>query len=150
MSETDVLFESNIPDLELLAKGKVRDIYALDDSHLLIVTTDRLSAYDVVMNDPVPNKGRILTGISNFWFKMMEDIIPNHLTNIKIDKYISDKNLLKQLTGRAIVVKKLKPLAIEAVARGYLIGSGWRDYQKTGAVCGLVIQKNLQQILKGR
>tara|TARA_B100001142_G_C14233765_1_gene616467 strand:+ start:164 stop:1054 length:891 start_codon:yes stop_codon:yes gene_type:complete len=148
MSETDVLFESNIPDLELLAKGKVRDIYALDDSHLLIVTTDRLSAYDVVMNDPVPNKGRILTGISNFWFKMMEDIVPNHLTNIKIDKYISDKDLLKQLTGRAIVVKKLKPLAIEAVARGYLIGSGWRDYQKTGAVCGLAIQKNLQQAQK--
>lgn len=148
MCDTDVLFESNIPDLKLLAKGKVRDIYDLNDNHLLIVTTDRLSAYDVVMSEPVPNKGRILTGISNFWFKMMEDIIPNHLTDIAIEKYIHDKNLIKQLDGRAIVVKKLKPLPIEAVARGYLIGSGWRDYQKTGTVCGISIQKNLQQAQK--
>ena len=148
MCDTDVLFESNIPDLELLAKGKVRDIYDLNDNHLLIVTTDRLSAYDVVMSEPVPNKGRILTGISNFWFKMMEDIIPNHLTDIAIEKYIHDKNLIKQLDGRAIVVKKLKPLPIEAVARGYLIGSGWRDYQKTGTVCGISIQENLQQAQK--
>ena len=94
MCDTDVLFESNIPDLKLLAKGKVRDIYDLNDNHLLIVTTDRLSAYDVVMSEPVPNKGRILTGISNFWFKMMEDIIPNHLTDIAIEKYIHDKNLI--------------------------------------------------------
>ena len=145
MNDTDVLFESNIPNLKLLARGKVRDIYDLDNDHLLIVTTDRLSAYDVVMPNAVPGKGKILTEISNFWFKMMEDIIPNHLTEISIDQYISDKKLLKQLKARAIIVKKLKPLPIEAVVRGYLIGSGWRDYQETGKVCGISIPKNIKQ-----
>ena len=145
MNDTDVLFESNIPNLKLLARGKVRDIYDLDNDHLLIVTTDRLSAYDVVMPNAVPGKGKILTEISNFWFKMMEDIIPNHLTEISIDQYISDKKLLKQLKARALIVKKLKPLPIEAVVRGYLIGSGWRDYQETGKVCGISIPKNIKQ-----
>ena len=145
MNDTDVLFESNIPNLKLLARGKVRDIYDLDNDHLLIVTTDRLSAYDVVMPNAVPGKGKILTEISNFWFKMMEDIIPNHLTEISIDQYICDKKLLKQLKARAIIVKKLKPLPIEAVVRGYLIGSGWRDYQETGKVCGISIPKNIKQ-----
>jgi len=145
MNDTDVLFESNIPNLKLLARGKVRDIYDLDNDHLLIVTTDRLSAYDVVMPNAVPGKGKILTEISNFWFKMMEDIIPNHLTEISIDQYISDRKLLKQLKARAIIVKKLKPLPIEAVVRGYLIGSGWRDYQETGKVCGISIPKNIKQ-----
>jgi len=145
MNDTDVLFESNIPNLKLLTRGKVRDIYDLDNDHLLIVTTDRLSAYDVVMPNAVPGKGKILTEISNFWFKMMEDIIPNHLTEISIDQYISDKKLLKQLKARAIIVKKLKPLPIEAVVRGYLIGSGWRDYQETGKVCGISIPKNIKQ-----
>lgn len=145
MNDTDVLFESNIPNLKLLARGKVRDIYDLDNDHLLIVTTDRLSAYDVIMPNAVPGKGKILTEISNFWFKMMEDIIPNHLTEISIDQYISDKKLLKQLKARAIIVKKLKPLPIEAVVRGYLIGSGWRDYQETGKVCGISIPKNIKQ-----
>ena len=145
MNDTDVLFESNIPNLKLLARGKVRDIYDLDNDHLLIVATDRLSAYDVIMPNAVPGKGKILTEISNFWFKMMEDIIPNHLTEISIDQYISDKKLLKQLKARAIIVKKLKPLPIEAVVRGYLIGSGWRDYQETGKVCGISIPKNIKQ-----
>ena len=145
MNDTDVLFESNIPNLKLLARGKVRDIYDLDNDHLLIITTDRLSAYDVVMPNAVPGKGKILTEISNFWFKMMEDIIPNHLTEISIDQYISDRKLLKQLKARAIIVKKLKPLPIEAVVRGYLIGSGWRDYQETGKVCGISIPKNIKQ-----
>jgi phosphoribosylaminoimidazole-succinocarboxamide synthase len=145
MNDTNVLFESNIPNLKLLARGKVRDIYDLDNDHLLIVTTDRLSAYDVVMPNAVPGKGKILTEISNFWFKMMEDIIPNHLTEISIDQYISDKKLLKQLKARTIIVKKLKPLPIEAVVRGYLIGSGWRDYQETGKVCGISIPKNIKQ-----
>ena len=145
MNDTDVLFESNIPNLKLLTRGKVRDIYDLDNDHLLIVTTDRLSAYDVVMPNAVPGKGKILTEISNFWFKMMEDIIPNHLTEISIDQYICDKKLLKQLKARAIIVKKLKPLPIEAVVRGYLIGSGWRDYQETGKVCGISIPKNIKQ-----
>lgn len=145
MNDTDVLFESNIPNLKLLARGKVRDIYDLDNDHLLIVTTDRLSAYDVIMPNAVPGKGKILTEISNFWFKMMEDIIPNHLTEISIDQYISDKKLLKQLKARAIIVKKLKPLPIEAVVRGYLIGSGWRDYQETGKVCGISIPKDIKQ-----
>ena len=145
MNDTDVLFESNIPNLKLLTRGKVRDIYDLDNDHLLIVTTDRLSAYDVVMPNAVPGKGKILTEISNFWFKMMEDIIPNHLTEISIDQYISDRKLLKQLKARAIIVKKLKPLPIEAVVRGYLIGSGWRDYQETGKVCGISIPKNIKQ-----
>tara|TARA_B110000438_G_scaffold73309_1_gene73413 strand:+ start:2716 stop:3606 length:891 start_codon:yes stop_codon:yes gene_type:complete len=145
MNDTDVLFESNIPNLKLLARGKVRDIYDLDNDHLLIVTTDRLSAYDVVMPNAVPGKGKILTEISNFWFKMMEDIIPNHLTEISIDQYISDRKLLRQLKTRAIIVKKLKPLPIEAVVRGYLIGSGWRDYQETGKVCGISIPKNIKQ-----
>jgi len=145
MHDTDVLFESNILNLKLIARGKVRDIYDLDNDHLLIVTTDRLSAYDVVMPNAVPGKGKILTEISNFWFKMMEDIVPNHLTEINIEQYISDEKLLKQLKERAIIVKKLKPLPIEAVVRGYLIGSGWRDYQETGKVCNISIPKGKKQ-----
>jgi phosphoribosylaminoimidazole-succinocarboxamide synthase len=142
---SSALFESSIPDLPLLARGKVRDIYAVDDRHLLIVTTDRLSAYDVVLPDPVPGKGEVLTQISNFWFAMMEDIVPNHLSELTLDSVISDTTLADDLASRSIVVKRLEPLPIEAVARGYLIGSGWRDYQSTGKVCGIGLPVGLPQ-----
>ena len=139
------LFESSIPNLDLIARGKVRDMYAIDDQHLLIVTTDRLSAYDVILPDPVPGKGEVLTQISNFWFPMMEDIVPNHLTNKALDSVISDPTLLDELAPRSIIVKRLEPLPVEAVVRGYLIGSGWRDYQRTGTVCGISLPAGLQQ-----
>jgi phosphoribosylaminoimidazole-succinocarboxamide synthase len=148
MTTTDPLFKSFIPSLPLLARGKVRDIYAVGDRHLLIVTTDRLSAYDVVLPDPIPGKGRVLTAISMFWFRMMEDIIPNHLTERSLESVIGDDALRGLLSGRAIVVKRLKPLPIEAVVRGYLIGSGWRDYQSSGRVCGIELPKGLEQAAK--
>jgi phosphoribosylaminoimidazole-succinocarboxamide synthase len=139
------LFESDIADLPLLGRGKVRDIYAIDADYLLIVTTDRLSAYDVVMPDPVPGKGEILTRISNFWFAMMADIVPNHLTGRGLDGIISDAGLRKALEPRSVVCRRLRPLPIEAVVRGYLIGSGWRDYQACGKVCGIVLPPGLRQ-----
>ncbi len=139
------LFESSIPDLPLLARGKVRDIYTVDDQHLLIVTTDRLSAYDVILPDPIPGKGEVLTQISNFWFHMMEDIVPNHLSELTLGAIISNKTLADDLASRSIVVKRLSPLPIEAIARGYLIGSGWRDYQDTGKVCGTDLPAGLPQ-----
>jgi phosphoribosylaminoimidazole-succinocarboxamide synthase len=145
MNDTDALFESAIPGLPIIGRGKVRDIYSVDDDHLLIVTTDRLSAYDVIMPDPVPGKGRVLTQLSNFWFRMMEDLIPNHLTNISLSAVINDPLLAESLASRAIVVKRLKPLPIEAVVRGYLIGSGWRDYLETGAICGIPLPSGLPQ-----
>jgi phosphoribosylaminoimidazole-succinocarboxamide synthase len=139
------LFESSIPDLDLIARGKVRDMYAVDERHLLIVTTDRLSAYDVILPDPIPGKGEVLTRISNFWFRMMGDIVPSHLTNKPLDSIISDQTLLDELSPRSIIVKRLKPLPIEAVVRGYLIGSGWRDYQDTGMLCGIELPSGLRQ-----
>jgi len=139
------LFESSIPGLDLIARGKVRDMYAVDEQHLLIVTTDRLSAYDVILPDPVPGKGEVLTQISNFWFRMMEDIVPNHLTDMALDSIISDQALLDELSPRSILVKRLEPLPIEAVARGYLIGSGWRDYQESRMLCGIELPSGLQQ-----
>jgi phosphoribosylaminoimidazole-succinocarboxamide synthase len=145
MTDNDALFESSVPGLPLLGRGKVRDIYAVDDGHLLIVTTDRLSAYDVVMPDPVPGKGEILTRISTFWFRMMEDLAPNHLTDRRLDSIIHDPELLEVLGPRSIIVKRLKPLPIEAVVRGYLIGSGWRDYRETGKVCGIALPPGMEQ-----
>jgi len=142
------LFESDIPSLKLLARGKVRDIYDLDKNHIMIVATDRLSAYDVIMPEAVPEKGKILTRLSNFWFKMMEDFVPNHLTNIDIDQYVKDKELARKLKERAIIVKKLEPLPIESVVRGYLIGSGWRDYKKYGEICGIALPKGMQKAQK--
>ena len=141
----DSLYESDIPSLPLLGRGKVRDIYAVDDDHLLIVTTDRLSAYDVVLPDPVPGKGEILTRISNFWFAMMADLLPNHLTDRSLGSVIKDAGLCRSLAARSIIVRRLRPLPIEAVIRGYLIGSGWRDYRQTGAVCGIEIAPGLEQ-----
>ncbi|MDJ0792738.1 MAG: phosphoribosylaminoimidazolesuccinocarboxamide synthase [Woeseiaceae bacterium] len=148
MSNADVLFESAIPDLPLIGRGKVRDIYSVDDDHLLIVTSDRLSAYDVVLPDPVPGKGEVLTKISLFWFRMMRDIIDNQLTDLTVADVIKDPELQDQLTGRSLVVKRLKPLPIEAVVRGYLIGSGWKDYQQTGQVCGIDLPEGLRQAEK--
>lgn len=144
MPSNDALFESSIPSLPLLARGKVRDIYGVGNDHLLIVTTDRLSAYDVVLPNPIPGKGEVLTRISNFWFAMTKDIIPNHLTSISLDTIITDKQLAAKLASRTIIVKRLKPLPIEAVVRGYLIGSGWRDYQATGALCGIKLPAGLK------
>jgi len=148
MTRSDPLFESFIPGLPLLARGKVRDIYSVDDQHLLIVTTDRLSAYDVVLPDPIPGKGEVLTSISNFWFRMMEDIVPNHLSGRTLLSVIEDEALRAMLASRAIVVKRLKPLPIEAVVRGYLIGSGWRDYRSTGRICGIELPEGLDQAAK--
>ena len=142
------MFQSHIPHLKLLGRGKVRDIYEADDKHLLIVATDRLSAYDVIMPNPIPGKGEILTSLSNFWFEMMSDLVPNHLTKLKINSYINDEKEIKILEKRSIIVKKLKPLPIESVVRGYLIGSGWRDYEKNGAICGIKLPKNLNQAQK--
>lgn len=144
MNTNDVLFESSVPELPLLGRGKVRDIYGVDDNHLLIVTTDRLSAYDVVLPDPIPGKGQVLTQISLFWFRMMADIIDSQLTDLTVDDVVKDPETREQLRGRSLVVKRLRPLPIEAVVRGYLIGSGWRDYLETGRICGIDLPKGLE------
>ena len=129
--------------LPLLHRGKVRDIFDIDEKHMLIVTTDRLSAFDVVFDKPIPEKGKILTSIANYWFKKTNHIIQNHLTEININEVLSYKES-EQLKDRAIVVKKLKPIPIEAVVRGYLIGSGWKEYTNTGAVCGIRLPKQMR------
>ena len=134
---TESLFESNLASLRLVARGKVRDIYNVDAERLLIVATDRLSVFDVVLPDLIPGKGVILTSISNFWFKKLEPVIPNHLTGIAPEDVLSDPGDHATVKNRAVVVRKLKPLPIEAVVRGYLIGSGWKDYCKTGRVSGV-------------
>ncbi len=139
------MFESAIPSLPLLGRGKVRDIYGVDDQHILVVATDRLSAYDVVLPDPVPDKGRVLTEISNFWFQRLADIVPNHLTERSLESVVDDPDVRRALDGRAVVVRRLKPLPIEAVVRGYLIGSGWSDYRNSGAVCGIALPPGLRQ-----
>jgi phosphoribosylaminoimidazole-succinocarboxamide synthase len=138
------LYESNIKSLPLLGRGKVRDMYAVGDDHLLIVTTDRLSAFDVVLPDPIPDKGRVLNELSNFWFRKLGHIVPNHLDGVAPDTVVKGGEAA-QVKGRSVVARKLKPLPIEAVVRGYLIGSGWKDYQKTGAVCGIPLPKGLRQ-----
>lgn len=148
MNASDPLYESHVPSLPLLGRGKVRDIYGIDDDHILIVATDRLSAYDVVLPDPVPGKGRVLTEISNFWFHRLADIVPNHLTGRTVESIVEDPHLRRVLEGRAVVVKRLKPLPIEAVVRGYVIGSGWRDYQVSGAICGIELPPGLRQAEK--
>ena len=140
----DALFESSITSLPLIARGKVRDIYGIDDKHMLIITTDRLSAFDVILPDPIPAKGRVLTAVSNFWFAKLADVVPNHLTGIDPETVVKGDDERAQVRGRAIVVKRLKPLPIEAVVRGYLIGSGWKDYQATDAVCGIQLPHGLK------
>ena len=129
--------------LPLLHRGKVRDIFDIDDANMLIVATDRLSAFDVVFDQPIPEKGMVLTSIANYWFQKTEHIIQNHLTGISLEEVLS-KNEAEMLAGRAIVVKKLRPLAIEAVVRGYLIGSGWKEYLSSGMVCGIPLPQNME------
>lgn len=148
MTTPTALFETSLPSLKLLSRGKVRDIYEVDSDHLLIVTTDRLSAFDVVLPDPIPGKGRVLTSISNFWFEKMKHVIPNHLAELTLEEVIPNNDERAQVQGRAIVVKRLTPLPVEAIVRGYLIGSGWKDYQQSGAVCGITLEKGLQQAQK--
>ena len=140
----ETLYESTLKSLPLLARGKVRDVYAVGDDHLLMVTTDRLSAFDVILPDPIPGKGAVLTAVSNFWFKQTQDIIPNHLTGLTLADVLPDENERAEVEGRAIVTKKLRALPVEAIVRGYLIGSGWVDYQNTGHVCGIPLPAGLQ------
>jgi len=140
----EALFESNLPSLQKICSGKVRDLYAIDDQHMLIVTSDRLSAFDVVLPDPIPGKGRVLTAISDFWFDKTRHIIRNHIADLTLSEVLPDPVERSQVEGRAIVVKKLQALPIEAVVRGYLIGSGWKDYQATGAVCGIELAADLE------
>ncbi|PZN35159.1 MAG: phosphoribosylaminoimidazolesuccinocarboxamide synthase [Proteobacteria bacterium] len=138
------MLESRLTGLERIHQGKVRDIYAVDDDHLLIVTTDRLSAFDVVLPDPIPGKGRILTEISRFWFERTRHIVPNHLTDYPLERAVPDAAERAAIADRAMIVRRLRALPIEAVVRGYLIGSGWRDYQETGMVCGISLPPGLQ------
>ena len=144
-TERPPLFESLVPSLPLLGRGKVRDIYAVGDEHLLIVTTDRLSAFDVILPDPIPGKGEVLTAMSLFWFRRFQSLVPNHLSELTLADAVPDSVERAPLEGRSMVVKKLKPLMVEAVVRGYLIGSGWKDYQQTGAVCGIPLPSGLAQ-----
>lgn len=138
------VFESNITSLPLLGRGKVRDIYAVNDELLLIVTSDRLSAFDVILPDPIPGKGKVLTSVANFWFKQLGHVIPNQLTGIDPESVVQGQAEKAQVRGRSLVVKRLNPLPIEAVVRGYLIGSGWKDYGATGAVCGIPLPAGLK------
>ena len=142
------LYESNLKSLRRIGKGKVRDIYAVDGDKMLILVSDRLSAFDVVLSDPIPDKGRVLNDMANFWFARLGHVVPNHLTGIDPETVVRSDDEKAQVRGRSIVVKKLKALPVEAVVRGYLIGSGWKDYQKSGAVCGIVLPKGLQQAQK--
>ena len=136
--------ETDLPDLKILHRGKVRDIYEVDEQHMLIVTTDRLSAFDVILQQPIPGKGEVLTRVANFWFNRTRDLIPNHLSDLPLDKVIPDAVMRGNLGDRALVVKRLRPLPVEAVVRGYIIGSGWKDYQRTGKVCGIELPAGLQ------
>ena len=138
------LFESQISSLELLGRGKVRENYAIDDQTMLIVTTDRISAFDVIMNQPIPGKGRVLNQMALFWFDRLKGIVPDHLTGIDPESVVAESERA-QVRGRSMVVRKLKPLPIEAVVRGYLIGSGWKDYQSSGSVCGIALPAGLPQ-----
>ena len=138
------LFESNLSSLEFLHRGKVRDIYAVGDDKLLVIQTDRLSAFDVVLPDPIPGKGIVLTALSDFWFAKLANVIPHHLTGIAPESVVAPSER-DQVAGRAMVVRKFKPLMIEAVVRGYIIGSGWKDYQKSGMVCGIKLPAGMKE-----
>ena len=143
MTQPSALFETSIKSLPLLHRGKVRDIYAVDDDKLLIIQTDRLSAFDVILPTAVPGKGKLLTALSDFWFKKLAHILPNHLTGILPESVVAEDER-EQVEGRAFVIRRLKPLPIEAIVRGYVVGSGWKDYQKTGAICGIQLPAGLK------
>ena len=138
------LYQSTITSLPLLGRGKVRDNYAVGDDKILIVTTDRLSAFDVIMNEPIPGKGMVLNQMTDFWFDQLGDIVPNHLTGIAPESVVAPEEA-EQVRGRAVVAKRLEPIMVEAVVRGYLIGSGWNDYQASGSVCGIQLPTGLRQ-----
>ena len=140
----DSLHTSNITSLPLLHKGKVRDIYDIDSGHMLIITTDRISAFDVIMPTPIPGKGRILNDVTRFWLNKLEHLIPNHLSTLPLEKVLPDAAEREQVADHAMIVKKLKPLPIAAIVRGYLISSGWKDYQATGTVCGIALPAELK------
>lgn len=140
-----ILYRSELSSLPLIKSGKVRDIHDIDAGHMLIVATDRISAFDVVLPDPIPGKGVVLTAVSNFWFGKTTHIIPNHLARLTLEQVLPDAAEREMVAGRAVVVRKLRPLPIEAVVRGYLIGSGWKDYRETGAVCGIKLPDGLRQ-----
>lgn len=142
------LFESNLTSLPRIGRGKVRDLYAVGADRMLIVATDRLSAFDVVLPDPIPGKGGVLTRLAGFWFAKLGHVVPNHLTGIDPESVVKGEDEKAQVRGRAVVVKKLQPLPVEAVVRGYLIGSGWKDYQATGSICGIELPKGLKQAQK--
>lgn len=146
-SQLDALYESSIRSLPLIARGKVRDLYAVGESHVLMVTSDRLSAFDVVMTEPIPGKGKVLHEMSMFWFDRLSALVPNHLTDIDPESVVAPGER-DQVKGRSVVAMRLKPLPVEAVARGYLIGSGWKDYQRDQAVCGVPLPAGLKQAAK--
>jgi phosphoribosylaminoimidazole-succinocarboxamide synthase len=142
------IYESKLKSLKRIGRGKVRDIYAVGEDKMLILVSDRLSAFDVVLTDPIPDKGRVLTEMSNFWFAKLAHVVPNHLTGIDPESVVEADDEKAQVRGRSVVVRKLKPLPIEAVVRGYVIGSGWKDYQKTGKICGIELPKGLKMAEK--
>jgi len=143
-SVPETLFQSELTSLELIGRGKVRDLYAIDDDHLMIVATDRLSAFDVILPTAIPGKGAVLTTVSRFWFERMRDVIPNHLATLSLADVLPNRDEREQVRGRAMVVQRLRPLPVEAVVRGYLAGSGWKDYQRDGSVCGIPLPAGLQ------
>lgn len=145
---TKALFQSNLPDLELIYRGKVRDVYAIDQDHILIIASDRLSAFDVIMPQPIPGKGEVLTRVANFWFGRTNHLVPNHLSNLSLEQVVPDLTQREAIGDRATIARRLKPLPIEAVVRGYIIGSGWKDYQANGAVCGISLPAGLEQAQK--
>jgi len=139
----DALMHAEITCLKLLHRGKVRDMYEIDDDHILIVTTDRLSAFDVILPTPIPGKGTVLNAVSNFWFEKLADIVANHVSDMTLEQAIPDAAERQRVASHAIVVKRLQPVPVEAIVRGYLIGSGWKEYQQTGEVCGIALPQNL-------
>ena len=142
------VYESTLKSLPRIGRGKVRDIFAVDGDKMLILVSDRLSAFDVVLSDPIPDKGRVLTEMANFWFEKLAHIVPNHLTGIDPESVVQGEDEKRQVRGRSVVVRKLRPLPVEAVVRGYLIGSGWKDYRSSGAVCGIRLPEGLKQAQK--
>ena len=140
----NAILQTHIKSLKLLHRGKVRDMYEVDDKHILIVTTDRLSAFDVVLPTPIPQKGCVLNAVSDFWFDKLSHIVANHVSDMKLEEVLPDSKERESVASHAIVVKRLKPLPIEAIVRGYLIGSGWKEYQRSGSVCGIALPEGLQ------
>ena len=142
------ILQTSIKSLPFLHRGKVRDIYAVGDDKLLVIQSDRLSAFDVILDDPIPGKGEVLTALSNFWFAKLGHLVPNHMTDIDPESVVQGEDERAQVRGRSMVVRKFKPLTIEAIVRGYIIGSGWKDYQKTGAICGIALPPGLKEAQK--